>query len=348
MRDEHWFIMNFPLPPIIFYWRRFKLKVILAYTFYISYFRTKKIQNNPFSYKLVLKAIKRYKHRMKSCDWDKMKYLIGKKCVVIQLHERKTSSPSVLFSRIITDSWILEKMGVEVKYSSNKSIGSVFYIQGDLDDMRQYKPNCPRFSMNRACFYRQIAMCFITPEVGHNIMSKLCFKPEIEEQVDECVNPYAEEGWIAVHYRGTDSIQCNSRYFALESYIVYLKKVLDNRHRIFACSDQAQFIDAMHTAFPGRVFSTDARRSYDEFPIHISREGRHAKPHQKREALIDLLILAKAKLIYTTGSDFVDSVRWLNPHTKIISLDGRKRKGNYLAIPAKDIIMPHFKMEKIN
>ena len=275
-------------------------------------------------------------------------FIYKKGYVVLKIMENKSGSLAALFNSLVTATWICEKMGLEVKYSFDKRIGSMLCFQGDLDDIRQYKPNYPKLSMKKVCPHRQIAMYFITPEVGYKILSKLCLKPEIEEQVDRYINPYAEEDWTAVHYRGTDAIKNKRRYFTLESYIVYLRKVLDNRHRIFACSDQAQFIDAMHAAVPGRVFATDVRRSDDESPIHIGREGRHAKPHQKKEALIDLLILAKAKLIYTTGSGFVDLVRWFNPHAKIISLDGRKRRGNYLAIPKKDIIMSYSETEKIN
>ena len=61
-------------------------------------------------------------------------------------------------------------------------------------------------------------------------------------------------------------------------------------------------------------------------------------PHQRKDAFMDLLVLARAKLIHTTGSGFVDVIRFFNPKTKIISLDGRKRSGNnYLPIPKRDL-----------
>jgi len=122
----------------------------------------------------------------------------------------------------------------------------------------------------------------------------------------------------------------------LESYIVYLKEVLDNHCRIFACSDQAQFIDEMNVAFPGRVFARDIQRSFDNRALH--RDSEYLGVEQKKDAFMDILVLARAKLIYTTGSGFVDVVRLFNPKTKIVSLDGRKRAGNnYMPIPKKDL-----------
>ena len=47
--------------------------------------------------------------------------------------------------------------------------------------------------------------------------------------------------------------------------------------------------------------------------------------NQEKDALIDLLILAKAKLVYATGSGFVDVVRYFNPQIKIISRRGQRR-----------------------
>ena len=60
---------------------------------------------------------------------------------------------------------------------------------------------------------------------------------------------------------------------------------------------------------------------------------------QEMDALIDILILAKAELIYTTGSGFVDVVRYFNSQTKIVSLDGRRigRGKNNIPIPRKDL-----------
>ena len=53
-----------------------------------------------------------------------------------------------------------------------------------------------------------------------------------------------------------------------------------------------------------------------------------------------MLILAKAELIYTTGSSFVDAVRYFNPQIKIVSVDGRRigRGKNNIPIPKKALL----------
>ena len=119
--------------------------------------------------------------------------------------------------------------------------------------------------------------------------------------------------------------------------------MIGDQYSLFVCSDQAQFIDKMRIAFPNRVFSGDIERSYDESSIHrhdiIGRRTGIDHFNQEKNALIDLLILAKAKLIYTTGSGFADATRYFNPQTKVISLDQRRigRGKNNMPIPRKDL-----------
>ena len=117
--------------------------------------------------------------------------------------------------------------------------------------------------------------------------------------------------------------------------------MLDSQCSIFACSDQAQFIDEMKAAFPGRVFARDIKRSYNDWPLHFHSASCADQDiyAQQRDALIDVLVLAKAGLIYTTGSGFVDVVRYFNPETKIVSLDGRTigRGKNNASIPGPDL-----------
>ena len=145
-----------------------------------------------------------------------------------------------------------------------------------------------------------------------------------------------------MHYRQTDAVGEN-RIINIDSYIDYLKQVLDDRYQILACSDTSQFIDVIYKAFPGRIISRDIVRSHDLRPIH--RHGFYAPNHQHlqmTDALIDMLILAKTKTIYTVGSYFIDAIRFLNPSIKIVSLDQRnevafKHIPNFIPVPKKDI-----------
>ena len=180
-------------------------------------------------------------------------------------------------------------------------------------------------------------MFFISPEYGHKVLSKFSIKEELKESANRWVLKNICGDWVAVHYRGTDVP--NSCKMDLDVYITYLKTVLDNQCNIFACSDRVQFIDQMHDAFPGRVFARDIQRSYDAHrPLHWDPE--YKGEQQIKDALIDVLILAKAKLVYTTGSHYIDIVQYFNPKTKIVSLDGRKflQGKNYMSIPSRDLL----------
>ena len=119
----------------------------------------------------------------------------------------------------------------------------------------------------------QIFSCYaratIPSEYGYKIISKLKVKKELQQQADAWTNNNLRGDWLAVHYRGTDTrIKDVYRVIEIENYIAYLKEVLDDHSNIFACSDQSQFIDQIHAAFPDRIFSRDIQRSDDKTPLH--------------------------------------------------------------------------------
>ena len=172
----------------------------------------------------------------------------------------------------------------------------------------------------------------ISSEFGHKIISTLSIKQELQQQADQWYQTNIKRNFIAIHYRGTDSLFL--RKITINAYITYLQKVLDKDHYIFACSEKEQFITQMKKTFPGRVIARNIRRSYTDKPIHFG-----CNSQQIQDAFIDLLILSKAELIYTVGSTFTDAARFLNPTIKIICLQPRaKNIPNYIAVPEKDLV----------
>ena len=191
-----------------------------------------------------------------------------------------------------------------------------------------------------------IGMFFNLPEYGHKILSKLSVQKDLKESAAYWLNQHIAGDWVAVHYRGTD-IEARRRKegcftnvyrIDIDNYVTYLKEVIDDQSKIFVCSDQAQFIDKMRAAFPTRVVTRDIERSYDERPLHVGKKGAD-RSNQQKDALIDVLILAKANLIYTTGSGFVNTAKYFNPKIKIVSLDGRPmgRGLSKVPIPKKNL-----------
>ncbi len=248
-----------------------------------------------------------------------------------------------LLTGIVFLAWFGEKMCINIKFEHSTNIISK-HFENDVLNFRN-EPNTNFNFSNKFILKRELSehgMYFISPEYGHKILSTLSIKQELKEVADQWFEKNIKGNWVAVHYRGTDVERhkhdgCEDRYTVnLESYIVYLKEILNNQCSIFACSDQAQFIDQMYEAFPSKMFARNIQRSCDFQALHKNYRGEQ----QIKDALIDILILAKAGLIYTTGSGFVDIVQYFNPKIKIVSLDGRKNAQgkNYMPIPRKDLL----------
>ena len=241
--------------------------------------------------------------------------------------------------------WFGENICINMKFERSTNIISQ-HLENDVLNFRNESNANFNFSSKFALKYElsEHGMYFISPEYGHKILSTLSIKQELKEIADQWFEKNIKGNWVAVHYRGTDVERqkhggCKDRYtISLESYIAYLKEILDSQCSIFACSDQAQFIAQMYEAFPGKVFARNIQRSYDSQALH--RNSDYRGKQQIKDALIDVLILAKAKLIYTTGSGFVDIVQYFNPKVKIVSLDERKNAQgkNYMPIPRKDLL----------
>ena len=181
----------------------------------------------------------------------------------------------------------------------------------------------------------------IPSEYGHKIISTLSIKQEIQQQANQWYRANIKGKCVEVHYRQTDVLHC-IHIIKIESYIDYLKQVLDDRCMIYACSDSKQFIETIHKELSDRVASRDITRSKDCQSLH--RHEAYAGDQQRKDALIDILTLAQTETIYTVGSQFIDITRFFNPSIKIIALDKRGEKRyqgclpNYLPVPREDLV----------
>ena len=262
-----------------------------------------------------------------------------------------TSLANYLYG-IIGVAWLCERMNITVEFVFPKEKLSFFensiLYQRNTNNTYHKKS----FLINSSSDYlasiaRKVARKDLPAEYGYEIISQLSIKPDIQHQADAWFNVHIKGDWVAVHYRGTDAhihSEPDERKISINSYIAWLKDILDNQCSIFACSDQAQFVDQMKYAFPNRTYSREIKRSTDNKPIHWSDNNQYGNKdlyQQKRDALIDILILAKASLIYTTGSQFVDVVKNFNPQIKIVSLDKRGEKQdvrNYIPISEESLL----------
>ena len=246
-------------------------------------------------------------------------------------------SLSIHFFTMIGVVWFGERMNINIKFNSPKLdnlLGNLIFTHSHKSRYRKIK------QLKYTVLWENYAKMAIPSDYGYKVISKLAIKKEFFSQADKWANSNLQKGWVGVHYRGTDA---KRRFIKVEAYISYLKEVLDDHCDIFACSDQVQFIEQIKKAFPGRVFSREITRSYDNRPLHKDKEYHGSQ--QMKDALIDVLVLSKAKLIYTTGSWFVDVVRFFNPSVKIVSFEllfprfnYHKKIDNFIPVPKAHII----------
>ena len=251
-------------------------------------------------------------------------------------------SISVNIFRILGTVYLSEKMNTSIKFDPTDLLEGIFEDSMWICSKKYQRKDFKQFRNTDLC--ANYAKFAIPAEYGHEIISRLKIKEALLQQADEWVNSNLQRDWVSVHYRGTDA---QRGYIAIEAYIAYLKEVLDDQCSIFACSDQAQFIEQVKEAFPGRVFSREITRSYDNKPLHKGETYRSNQ--QVQDALIDILILSRTKLIYTTGSWFVDVVRFFNPAVKIISFDliftrfkYYRKIDNFIPIPKAHLLKNEF------
>ena len=245
---------------------------------------------------------------------------IDTKHIVFDGHRLKTTAN--IFCGLIAVAWLCEKMKVNLKI---EGLSDFFENDVIINNPAEYRAD--NFNNTKVFFAGAAKMLwmgavYVRSEYGYKITQKMRMKRELERCADEWFDNHIKGNWEAVHYRGTDTKKkFKYRYIKINDYITYLKEALDGKNSIFACSDQVQFIDRMHIAFPDKIFARDIQRSYNDRLLHTDPE--YIGIQQKKDALIDMLVLAKADLVYATGSGFIDTLRFLNPSIKIVSLDGR-------------------------
>ena len=276
--------------------------------------------------------------------------LSGRNQIVVGI--KNPTLANYLYS-VIGIAWVCDKKDLSLKFVFPDECLPLFE-NTFINKKRSSQP-----SLNQRTFYidsissylastgRRAARKDISAEYGHGVISQLSIREDIQHQADEWFKEHIKDDWVAVHYRGTDiykHLRCGERLMAVDSYITYLKEVLDNQCGIFACSDQAQFIDKIQLAFPTRVCFREIERSTDTEALHLPHDNQYSNEQayrQKCDALIDVLIAAKACLVYTTGSQFIDITRYFNPDIRIVSLNRRWEKrniSNYLPIPQASLL----------
>ena len=321
---------------ILSFWYIFKSMILMGYVL-DTVLRKFYVHENP--YKIILfhqKIFKRYPFFKEEVSAVKTATSVSyKKSFYVDIN---INSTSCRFFTVVGVAWFSEKMAMNAKFrfpNLENPFENSTLIQSERHRYEEFVP------LRRIILWENYAKCAISSEYGHKIISKLSIRKEFYQQVDEWINNNLQGDWVGVHFRGGDWLRC-----CMETYITHLSTMIDKGCKIFACSDQIQFIDQMKEMFPGRVFFRDITRSYNHESLHRDPNKTH---QQQLDALIDILILSRTKLIYSAGSWFVDVVRFFNPAVKIISFDSGRRRFNYhkefdnFIIPPQNILLPQYR-----
>ena len=231
------------------------------------------------------------------------------------------------FRSILGIAWFFEKMNCNIKFVFDDDFN---YFENSTLKVSQESLSENYMALRLHMREFQQYQLWSSSKYAYRVISRLTISKEIQEQADEWVRANLKGNWIGVHFRGTDWVaqRRDTGFIEIDTYVSYLKKVLDKHCNIFVCSDQAQFIDRMSGAFSGRVFFRNIPRSHDNRNLHT--HVGYAGCEQRKNALIDLLILSRAGLIYKTGGAFSSLAGFFNPEIKIVSLDDFDSRYRYI------------------
>jgi len=267
----------------------------------------------------------------------------------VQIYLRDSFSLAHTFNRIIGATWFFNQIKVNTKFIFHRNSKSFIHKKTLYRQLADVISNRFGFHKNNASFihynktpHRQFSdvifhvrylqkvifescLQYTSSNERHKIISsKLPIEPDLHKQVDEYIRLNLKHDWVGVHLRGTDHVSVKECDSYLDSCIARLKVSLDKNSIIFVCSDQVQFIDRMRSEFPGRVFARDIQRSYTHHNIHTY--CRDSSFLNQKDAMIDLLILAKARLVYISRGQYGRSAKLFNPSLEQESLIPRKVK----------------------
>jgi hypothetical protein len=153
-------------------------------------------------------------------------------------------------------------------------------------------------------------------------------KPHVKQKIDRFIKKSFKDYFIiGIHHRGTDKnleapiVPYANTMMHVSSFISNLPK--GTKYRIYVATDDHHFLNYVCHFYPKKVVFNDFVRSKDEYPIHYN-DGIYRNNYQKgEEAIIDLLLLARCKvLFYPAFSTFSMTATKFNPFQKIFPLVG--------------------------
>lgn len=166
-------------------------------------------------------------------------------------------------------------------------------------------------------------------QVNNLIKKYIHIKAFLAKKVETFIEHNFKKSYvIGVHYRGTDK-SCEaprvSYEQAFQAITEQIKVASRNNYKIFAATDEENFLQALRAAFPNKVISLNSYRSLDNLhPVHMSSHSPFAKGE---EALMDVLLLSRCHVLIRTSSNLSLWASYFNPTIPEIMLN--QRFGSY-------------------
>jgi hypothetical protein len=158
---------------------------------------------------------------------------------------------------------------------------------------------------------------------------------KVSDDVQAIVDKYPTAG-LGVHYRGTDKNHDRSQANPItETEMLTLVSDYVQAHPdvdcIICCSDEASFIRRMRDTFPGKRISHHTQPLNDCPGSRLAwfRQGQRASACEQEAmtigSIVDMLLLAKCKVVLKTSSALSSFAKIINPQVVLRSVSAMKR-----------------------
>jgi len=173
-------------------------------------------------------------------------------------------------------------------------------------------------------------------ELANRILMRFFhLKPELQAKIDQfALQHFSDQYVISMHYRGTDKAGESSDGFqaprvSYETMIEQIRKHVAEKRlknfKIFLASDEQAFVNIMEKTFPGKIITTDVKRSTNGEPLHKS-SAYNLDPFQTGEgAIMDCWLLARGEVLIRTSSNLSLFSTYINPKMPVIEVSHRYR-----------------------
>lgn len=162
---------------------------------------------------------------------------------------------------------------------------------------------------------------FFTRKYAHSLIEKyIKIKQDVLDEVEGfAVKNLKGKTVIGIHYRGTDK-HLEASYVDYSMLISALEKEVkaleDADFVIFLATDEPIVLERLSASYRDKLVFTNAERM--EMPVHYASQRCYQKG---RDALVDMLLLAKSNLIIRTNSNLSAVSCFFNPDMRVVNLN---------------------------